>query len=72
MLQSLQAKRVEYEEYLIKANAALEFNSALIVPSIFDVIFSGKKAADPKAMPTRPTAYTGDTFVATGSTAATT
>jgi len=48
---------------LIKANLVLEFNDALFVPSIFDIILQGKKPADPKTMPPRPTAYTGDTFL---------
>ena len=72
ILQQLVAKRTEYAEYSIKAQAVVDFNAAIIIPNIFDSIFSGKLAADVKVMPTRPSVYSGDTFLTVGTNAPTT
>ena len=68
ILQQLQAARAAYNEYTIRATAVLTFNGSLITPSIFDVLFFNKKGAEAQVMPSRPTAYAGDTFVGTGAT----
>lgn len=68
ILESLNKKRFDYDIYLAKANAIREFNSKISNPSAVSTWF-GVKVPKEQAMPERPTAYVGDTFVGPAATA---
>jgi len=61
ILQALQAKRAEYEQYTAEATTVATYNAALYAPSLWDVIV-GVQVAIAQPMPTRPVAYQGIIF----------
>lgn len=46
VLEALEAKRTENEEYIISARAAKKYNVNLYVPNIFDTLFMGVEAGE--------------------------